>query len=334
MSKFTQAAAASQALSIAAMEEASRSGQRTADLEHLLLALTLNESTAGQVLRSLSVTVAATRQAVDAQHTAQLAELGIGAGAPTSGPIVFHKTGGYEWSDQAQAVFRASNGADPQGYATAILRELVNEPSGLIESILTRVGTSGSAVSERLSEVSAATSGGHRTRINARMLSGTIEAFVPASTDIVWDLLVDPKRMPEWEPTIDRVSELPSVVHQGVRWNARTVSQHPDGRPLRVKPEFANVRIELAAHDPGHLLEWRFSYPDSPRANARQLRISCEPAAAGTQLHIDFAWLRNPHRPRNPLLGFVMIPLRRFALWMQLSTLSASISRALRSNSD
>ncbi len=54
MSKFTTSLATSHNLSLAAMEEASRVGQRTADIDHLFLALVMNKDVAGQVLRKAS----------------------------------------------------------------------------------------------------------------------------------------------------------------------------------------------------------------------------------------------------------------------------------------
>ncbi|MGO3678602.1 MAG: Clp protease N-terminal domain-containing protein, partial [Microbacteriaceae bacterium] len=64
MSRLTRMLAASQALSITAMEEASRVGLRTATIEHLLLALTVDEGIAGQALRANGVTIEAARDAI------------------------------------------------------------------------------------------------------------------------------------------------------------------------------------------------------------------------------------------------------------------------------
>lgn len=49
MSKFTDAATTSHTLSVAAMEEASRFGQRSTDIDHMFLALVVSEQVAGQV---------------------------------------------------------------------------------------------------------------------------------------------------------------------------------------------------------------------------------------------------------------------------------------------
>lgn len=109
MSKLSRSAATAQKLSITAMEEASRFGQRTADIDHLLIALTVNEETAGQILRSLGVTIEATREAVSAENTHQLASLGIHADLPSAGPIVFHQTSGYEWSNRGSEIFKRAS---------------------------------------------------------------------------------------------------------------------------------------------------------------------------------------------------------------------------------
>lgn len=108
MTKFTEAAATSQALSITAMEEASRFSQRTADLDHLFLALVLSEQTAGQLLRDMGVTLGAARQAVADTHSSQLASLGIHAELPQADRITFHESGGYEWSERASAILSAA----------------------------------------------------------------------------------------------------------------------------------------------------------------------------------------------------------------------------------
>src|SRR5690606_41760640 len=92
MSRFLSMAATMQTLSLAAMEEASREGRREADIEHLLLALTLNEQTAGQVLRRKGVTLEAVRTAVAAQHARQLSSLGVTTDAGQPGRIGFHET--------------------------------------------------------------------------------------------------------------------------------------------------------------------------------------------------------------------------------------------------
>ncbi|MFF8893054.1 SRPBCC family protein [Brevibacterium casei] len=329
MSRFTDSASTSYSLSILAMEEASRVGQREADIDHLFLALTVSEQTAGQVLRSLGITIDDAREAVAAQHAEQLAGLGIRTDPPAPGRIVFHETEGYEWGDRALRILQAANGSGKRGDAAAVLRDLVVEPSGMIESILTRLGTSSEAVLaeldrvERLSDRPAGST-------SADALSGTVAAFVPAPIDDVWRLLSDASRLPDWDPTIGSVEDGTAATSAGQSWAARTRSTRRDGTPVTVKPHVVNQRVEAAEVDEPRFIEWRATYPDAARANARRTSISLEPAAGGTQLHIEYAWVRTSTSLVRRLLGLALRPLQRFLIWIQLGQLRAGISRAFR----
>lgn len=327
MSKFTDAAATSHTLSVTAMEEASRFGQRTAEVDHLLLALVVNEQVAGQVLRNLGVTIDAARAAVEEQHAEQLASLGVQAGGSAQGPIVFHETGGYEWGEGAIEIIKQSASGANRGDAAAVLRELVIEPSGLVEAILARLGTSPDAVIAKLDEVEQYP--GHPSeRVRGRdSLTGRGEAFIPASVSEVWRMLADPERIPEWEPSIGSVepAAAPAVGHMAA---ART--ERSDGKRLRVKPELRRIRVEPAELDTDRLVEWRFTFPDVPHANAKRVRIALEAAAGGTQLRIVLAWERNVNRRPSPVLRWFFGPLQRYAVWMQITQIGAGISRVFR----
>ena len=185
MSKFSDVADTSHQLSLAAMEEASRTGHRTADIEHLLLALTLTDQPGGQVLRGFGVTIETTRHAIAQQHAEQLASLGVTAHPSADGPIVFHETGGYEWSDRALAIIQRSAGRGRRGDAVAVLRELVAEPSGLIGDLLRRMDTPPEELLERLDAADRIPARPTTDRPR-RPLSRRSEAFVPASLDEVW----------------------------------------------------------------------------------------------------------------------------------------------------
>lgn len=332
MSKFTDMADTSHRLSLTAMEEASRYGQRTADIDHMLLALTVNEQIAGQVLRSLGITLEAAREAVEEQHAAQLASLGVTATVPEPGPIVFHETGGYEWGDRSLAVIKRANERDKRGDAAAVLRELVAEPSGLIEQLLHRLGSSRDMVLEHLDEAEHIPT--HKLgRTTGATLTGSTEAFVPAPVSEVWALLADPSRLPEWDQVIGSVETTGALaeVRPGDRWEGRALTERPDGKPITIKPELRRQSVELRALEPQSLVEWSTTYPDMKLANARVTRIELTPTAGGTQLAITYGWERHPDRQPRPLLGFLMRPLTRFVIWMQLSQLSAGISRVFRS---
>ena len=332
MSKYTDAVTTSHTLSLTAMEEASRFGQRTADIDHMFLALVVSEQIAGRVLRNMGIALEAARDAVAEQHSAQLASLGINSESASQGRIVFHETGGYEWSDRALVVIKRASDGEKRGDAAAVLRELATEPSGLIEQVLQRLGSTSDAAIAMLDEVEGDPAFTPQRIVQPGRLSGVCEAFAPAAVEQVWELLADPMRMPVWEPDVGDVisEEARSEIQIGDSWTARARTQRSDGKPIRVKAEYQAQTIELVARKDETLIEWRFTYPDSPRANAKRIRIELEPAAGGTQLRISLVWERNTNRPSRPIFRLLIRPLVHFGIWMQLSQLCGGISRAFR----
>lgn len=214
-------------LSITAGEEASRLGERAMDIDHLFLALTLSDQTAGQVLRSLGFTLDAARRALAEQREDALATLGLTLDAPEPGAITYADGGDYAWSDRAQAVLHRSTEKDRaaerknSGDAAAILRALLEEPSGLITDLLQRMGGSPEAIVHALDGAEILPI--HRTSpaTTAGYLS-TAEAFLPAPIAAVWALLADPARRPEWDEAIEsiEVSEVGAEGRPGDTWIA------------------------------------------------------------------------------------------------------------------
>ena len=329
MSKFTGMAATAQTLSLTAMEEASRRGQRKADIDHLFLALVINEQVAGQVLRAIGITLDAARAAVAAQHAAQLESIGITAEASDAERIVFHETGGYEWSRRALGILKRATDDGRNGDAAAVLRELVAEPSGMIEHLLRRLGTSPAEVLARLDETRRLPAHSPRTAASGA-LSGFAEEFVPARVPEVWAMLSNPARMPEWEPATGSVEIADDTGRPrlGDTWVSHVRTHRPDGKPLKIKAEFQDQQVELLEADEDSHIAWRFSYPAEPRANSRYIRINLEPAAGGTQLGLTLAWERSPER--RHLLGLLARPWHKFAIWMHLAQVGGGISRAIR----
>lgn len=333
MSKFTELAVTSHTLSLAAMEEASRCGQRTTDIDHMLLALTVTEQRAGHVLRGLGITLAATRAAVAAQHDAQLAAIGVQAPRPEAGRIVFHETDGYEWSERALDVINRASKGEGSGDASAVLRELVAEPSGLVADLLVRLDSSPARVLARLDEDSLADMRAvPRPRTDA--LTGTSRAFAPAPPEQVWELLADPARLPEWDERVafvqaDAARGRPRA---GECWSALAPRVSPDGKPLRVRPKWRRLSVELLALEPQTTVAWRLTFPDVDRANARIVRIALSPDAGGTTVDLTLSYERHPDRAGSVrrLLGSALSPLYRVNLWIQLSQLGSGISRVFR----
>ena len=348
MSTFARSADTSHRLSLAAMEEASRVGLRTADIEHLLLALTIDRDDAGRTLRSHGLTLQATRAAIAAQHAAQLAVIGVSVREPEEGRIVFHETDGYEWSDRAQRIFTSANARGKAGDAVAVLRELLAEPSGLVEAILREAGANREAIERDLATLDAsapaARSSSHGTaRRGTSSLAGTTEGFVPAPVADVWALLADPARMPEWQPSVASVAAHPDDAPRegvekaadGATWSARATTTRPDGAALKVKEEFRRLNVTMVARDPEQRVTWALSHPDAPHSISRTIDVRLEPEGDGTRLRIAFAWLRTGARPRHlrvlgPILSVLLRPVHRFIIWVQLSQLVSSISRVFR----
>ncbi|WP_243228393.1 SRPBCC family protein [Microbacterium sp. CIAB417] len=315
MSRFLSMAATMQTLSLAAMEEASREGRREADIEHLLMALTLNEQIAGQVLRRKGVTLEAVRTAVAAQHAQQLSSLGVTTDAEQPGRIVFHETSGYAWNDRALRVLNLAG----DGGASDVLRGLVIEPSGMIAEILEQLGTSADAVTAELDALE------HLPRHAraGRTPRTSFETFIPASIADVWALVSDAERMPDWEPMIDSVSP-----RDDDGWDARARTVRDDGRPISVKPPFLARRIErLEALEPTRVT-WRFTFPDAPGSNAQSLTLDLAPAAGGTQLTLTSSW--TTRAGWRGMIGRMLRPLQRLLNWMRLLQTGSAISRVFR----
>lgn len=330
MSKLTTAAVTSHALSVTAMEEASRRGDRTVGIDYLILALIVNEQVAGQVLRSFGITLDEARETIDTQHTEQLSSLGIHADAPAPGPIMFHETGDFEWSGSALVIMKRSAARSNTGDAAAVLRELLVEPSGLIDAILQRLGTTPDAVRVRLDDAERYPARRQHT-FDASSISGTSESFVPAQPSAIWELLAAPTRMAEWDPSTGSIENAPARIEVGSTWLTHAPTELPDGTPNRVKPAYRTAQVEITDIEPLHRIEWLFTRPDAPEANLRRIRIELEPAAGGTQLLLSSAWVPSPaSRRRRIPLRWMLRPAHRFFMWMQLSQLSSSISRALR----
>lgn len=331
MSTFTRVAATSQQLSLVAMQEASRQGLREADLEHLLLALVISEQSAGQALRRLGITLPAARDAVEAQHVAQLASLGIDSFRPAPGPIVFHETSGYEWTKRANDLIVHSSGKNKRGDAAAVLRDLLDEPSGLITQVLNRLDTTPDAVRDALAEIEraqteqAAASPPRRTARGTTAVSVT--SFVPASAEDIWHFVSDPRQMPEWHPAIGRVdaAALPDAPHQWMGYAHTTLH---NGKPVRIMERYVRRLIEHVAASRPTVMTWRVSMPDAPSTVVRELRIDLAKAEGGTNVRLTeltplpSGWRRVAWAPLRPV--------RRFVSWLILFQAGGGISRAFR----
>jgi uncharacterized protein YndB with AHSA1/START domain len=326
MSKFVRIAQTSQALSLTAMEEASRQGLRQADLEHLFLALVLSDQPAGEVLRELGISIDVARRAVEDQHAAQLASLGIHTELPEPGRIVFHETDGYEWSKRASDLIARASGKGLDGSAAAVLRELVIEPSGLIAELLRHVGTTPADVVDRLDRLPAPPERREPAHEKGRAV-GSSDTFVPGPIEHVWEFLADPARVPEWAPGIGSV-DLTDADTPGTVWTGYAPTSRPDGKPVRLKEEFRRRGLQLLDARHPDRVAWRFTSPDTAKSRPIVTEFALTPVAGGTQVTITTSWSR--HQGWRRLLGFPLRPAQRFLIWITLFQIGGAISRAFR----
>lgn len=325
MSRFTQAAATMHTLSLASMEEASRFGVRDADIDHLLLAVTLDPDTGGQVLRGMGVDLEKARAAVAAQHARQLELVGLSSDPTDPGRIVFHETAGYEWTDRALAVLKNASRKGRRGDSAAVLRALMDEPSGLIDQILRRLDVDPNALTSRLDDLrqlhlpSQSSPAPHA-------LSGRRSVFVPAPLDEVWALLSSPARIPEWDPAVGAIH----VDDSAGPWEAEATTIRPDGRPLSVKDDFRRQLIHRVEREEPTVVGWRFSSPDAARSNPRLIAFGLEHAAGGTQVRATLTWETTQGGPARRVVRTLLTPLHRFVVFVQLVQIESGISRVFR----
>jgi hypothetical protein len=327
MSRFVQAATTLHALSLAAMEEASRFGVRDADIDHLLLALTIDPHTGGQVLRGMGGSLDTARSAVTAQHAAQLELVGVASEGENSGRIVFHETSGYEWTERAVAVWTEASSGGRRGDSAAVLRALVDEPSGLIEEILRRLDLDPDELRSRLDDAQRLGLSRPAT-FEKNSFSGRRSIFVPAPFDDVWALLSSATRIPEWDHVVDEV-------HAGATpfgpWEA-TTSTSRNGKPVAVRKSSMRQQIYLDRFEDRAYVTWRFTYPDSDNDSARVITFALEHAAGGMQLQVTLTWAGTRRRRTvvRHVLRALLGPTLRLLVYIQLTQVESGITRVFR----
>ncbi len=341
MKRWTTALSTANELSLVAIEEASRRGVRSADLEHLLLALTVSDQPAGALLRRHGATLEAVRDAVDEHHAEHLAAVGI---TDASFPRERLREDAVEHTDlteRVRTVFHHASAKDRPGDAAAVLSQLLAEPSGTVRDILSRVPVDADAVAQELTGLPRQRSG-RAVTVRPGVLAAEREQFVPAEPSTVWALVSAADRLPEWEPSV--VSLQPAAAEAaeaagppaGPPGEATAVwsgtprpRRRRDGRPVPPRPGWERVLIERVEHHQDERVLWRFSHPDAPRAAQRTLEITLRPSPGGTTVQLGTQWTR-PQRRTLPGLRLIARPLTRFAAWLHLHQVGAGISRALR----
>ncbi|WP_300266308.1 Clp protease N-terminal domain-containing protein [Microbacterium sp.] len=326
MSTFLTTAATMQTLSIAGMEEASREGRRDGDIEHLLLALVISDQSAGDALRSLGITLDAARCAVRDQHDSHLRQLGIDLERAEAGRIVFHETEGYDWTDRARTILNRSTEKPGKGDAASVLRQLIDEPSGLIADILERLGTTTDAVRTALDEAEAAAASDSPSAPRRRdWVHGRIRTYVPAPVEDVWALVSDADRFDEWDPAI---GDIAAASDDADVWIGVSPTHRPNGKPLKVRSEFRRRRITQREATTLTRVIWWCEFPDAPDVAPRMLAVELETTEGGTFVTLTSTWRRRAGWRR--LAGLPLRALQKYLVWLNLSQMSGAISRVFR----
>ncbi|WZH35769.1 MAG: Clp protease N-terminal domain-containing protein [Microbacterium enclense] len=315
MSKLTTAFATTHRLWVASMEEASRGGGKNAGTDHLLLALTLDDGTAGQVLRASGVTIDRAREAVATQHREQLGSLGVDVEPAIAGPIALGDPAGYDWTEPARTVMTQATTVGETGDSVAVLRALLDEPSGFVAAVLERLDTSAASVRELLSQAAALPASADVATSDDPFHRSTT-AFIPATPDATWALISDARRLVEWDAVADSVT-----AGSAGTW----VAHSKEGMSGDLGPQHFTVD----ADDSRRVAHWTFWWPASKRrTNTRHVILALEPAASGTSLRVDATWETAGARRRWWLP--IARPFFRALLWFQVTRVASSVSAALR----
>lgn len=210
-----------------------------------------------------------------------------------------------------------------------MLRELIAEPSGLITDILGRLDTASDALIERLDHCDSTAEKTTPAAAKARGRAvGSTETFVSAPMDEVWTLLADPSRIPEWEPSIGDIDHAGQDTTPGAVWEGTAPTSHPDGKPVKIKPQFRRRSVELITVRQPDKISWSFGYPNSTRSPSFLTEFTLTSTTGGTQVQISRSWSR-----RQGWRGFVAFPLRpiqKFLVWITLFQIGSAISRTFR----
>ncbi|WP_081323245.1 SRPBCC family protein [Microbacterium testaceum] len=315
MAKLTTAFATSHRLWVAAMEEASRGGGKDAGLDHLLLALTIDDGAAGQVLRASGVTIERAREAIAAQHREQLSSLGLDVETLSDGPISLGDATGFDWTEQARAAMARATAIGETGDSAAVLRALLAEPSGFVTAVLRRLDTTPESIGALLAQAVALPVTAP-TASSDDLFHRSTTAFLPATPDATWALVSDPRRLAEWDATTETVT--PGAAGS---W----IAPPQDGRAVDLGPQHFTVD----ADESRRVAHWTFWWPASVRrTNRRHVIFALEPEASGTSLRVDTTWETASARKRRRVSA--ARPFFRALMWFQVTRVASSVSAALR----
>lgn len=319
MNAFTTAFRRSQALSVAAKEEYQRCGHPEIDVEHLLLALLIVGGPSARILTSEGITLQTARDAAAQLHADHIASLGIlTLTAPPTSTIPDPMIAETRWSQRALDVMGRD---DSRRDDRVLLEALLDEPSGHVVGILDRLGISEGTIRQAIHQhlESPASIGGQTTDPEWQVVVYT--GHIPVEPQAVWKLVSDPERRLEWDQLFSAHAE----VSEGVL-TTTSPRVRPDGKKLKLKPEFERTRHVVSSMIPGEVIEWEQSWPDAgDRGRSRRLRVHIHPDGIGSRVTLTMS---RP-APRG-LAHRLTSPIYRFFVWQELFARAGGMSRALR----
>ncbi|MFC8190491.1 Clp protease N-terminal domain-containing protein [Cellulomonas sp. NPDC057328] len=324
MSRLTDAVVLSQQIVVTATEEAYRAGHAELDVDHLLVALAAVGGPAGQVLRSLGVTVDRARAAVAQVHADRLARAGVAV--PPVPPRDMPRTGGgLPWSPRADRVLSAGRWELPSADDRPDLRALVREPGGFVAEALAVLELDPDRVLAAVDAWRATAPGPSGALVSPdprpwRTVSRS--GWVPAPAAEVWSLVTDPARRTTWDPWYSTVDEQPDGTLLA------TVVGPADGAK-RVPDGFERQHVVPVAREEGRLVEWELRRPDRPGgAPVQRLAVALTPSGDGTRVDLTVRWLGSGGW--RAVVGTLLRPVARFTWGQMLLAKHAGIARAVR----
>lgn len=317
MSRFAATLGASQTLSMAGFAEAARHHRTVADLDDLLVALTVDDGLGGQALRAGGVERDAMRMAITATRAERLSGLGIAVDSPEPDDSSARRMTRCEWSARVLQLFQSVPAT--RDFSATILRAVLDEPSGHVADVLAHTDLDRAELERVLDAAGDATA---PRDADAGVLSGSAGVHVSAPIDAVWALLADPQRLHAWAPSVGG----PAVAHGNDTWGTAAPTAGPDGRPLRVRDGVSHQQWTLAEATKPTTVQWHVTYPDLPRANRQQLILDLAPSAGGTRVGVTVQWHRTV--PGRPWLGRLLRPFTRWATRQGARSTAQSITNA------
>lgn len=319
MSRFAATLGAAQTLSMAGFAEAARHHRTVADLDDLLVALTVDDGLGGQALRSGGVERDAMRAAIATTRAQRLSALGIALDSPEPDDSSARRMTRCEWSTRVLQLFQSVPAT--RDFSATILRAVLDESSGHVADVLAHTALDRSEL-ERV--LDAAGDAIMPRDADAGVLSGSAGVHVSAPIDAVWALLADPRRLHEWVPSVGG----PAVAEENGTWRTTAPTAGPDGRPLRIRDGVSHQQWALTdAAEPTNV-EWHVTYPDLPRANRQQLILELAPSAGGTRVDVTVQWHRTV--PGRPVLARLLRPFTRWATRLGARSTAQAITNAFR----